>query len=137
MAYYDALIAKWPSVTGADTAAKLANLNGQTATGSVPTTFTLTGDQILNAIVLAEFTALSAANQTNVWNLVNLASTGSLNAGTGTFVQNLMLSIFGVATTTRANLTALAKGAVVPWWQANGYGGPINLNDLRAAGNLT
>jgi hypothetical protein len=48
----------------------------------------------------------------------------------------MLLDCFNVAGATIAALTALSKAAVQPWWQANGYPGPFNTNDLEAAGGL-
>ena len=135
MAYYDALIAKWPSVTGADTATKLANLNAMTVTGSVPTVFSVSGAQIYNCLVPSEWLALTAAQQQNVRDIFGLGD--NIPAGTGTTVQTVLLSIFAAGSGTRANLVALAQATSQPWWQANGYPGIFNNNDLIAAGNLT
>lgn len=135
MAYYDALTAKWPSVTGASTAAKLLNINGQTVTGAVPTAFTVTGPDIYNSLALAEWNLLTVVQQANVRDIIGL--NGPLQAGAGTMVQAMLLSIFAAGTATRANLVALARATAQPWWQANGYLGPINNNDLTAAGGLT
>jgi hypothetical protein len=131
VAYYDLLIAKWPSVTGANVTAKLANLNGQTVTGAVPSAFTVTGSDIYNCLVGSEWTALTAANQQNVRDIFNLPT---VHLGTAATAQIALLAIFGAGTATRANLVALAQATSQPWWQANGYKAPINDVDLTTAG---
>ena len=144
MAYDDSLIAKWASLAPDTTANKLIAINAITVTGSIPTTLFATGDQLLNCINYAEFKALTAAQQSNL--LLMLNTPGQLlggSANTTHMVDGMILDYFNVAGLTIAALTALAKGAVLPWWQAsvaNGGGGlssPVSNNDLVAAGGLT
>jgi hypothetical protein len=66
MAYYDALIAKWATLTPGTTAAKLAQINAMTVTGSVPNSVTFSGVSLLNSINYAEFKNLTAAQQSNI-----------------------------------------------------------------------
>lgn len=137
MAYYDALIAKWATLTPGTAAQKLVQLNAMTVTGSVPTSFFITGAQLLNCINWAEFNALTQARQTNLLQLC--AIPGQLLGGSDntTFVvDGMILAYFSVGGATVAALTALAKGAVLPWWQSNGYTSPISASDLAAAGGL-
>jgi hypothetical protein len=138
MAYYDALIAEWPSLSGT-TAQKLATLNAMTVSGAVPTSFFVTGAQVLNCINWTEFNALTAAQQQNL--LTMLAIPGSLLGGSGNtafMVDGMILAYFtNQSGPTITALTALAKATVVPWWQSNGYSSPIGLPDLVAAGGLT
>lgn len=145
MAYYDALIAKWATLTPGTTAAKLAQLNAITITGVVPTVLNVTGAQVLNCINFAEFNALTAAQQQNILLLCacpGLMLGGSTNAAQ--MVDGMLLAYFtNHAGPTIAALTALAQGAVIPWWQAavaqngGGLSGPVSQADLTAAGNLT
>lgn len=144
MAYYDALVSKWATLTPGTTAQKLAQINTLTLTGSVPTSFYVTGSQILNCINWTEFAALTDAQQKNL--LLLCAVPGSLLGGSGntTFiVDGMILAYFNVAGATVAALTALAKGTVTPWWQATvvqgggGLSSPVGLSDLVAAGGLT
>lgn len=138
MAYYTALIAQWPLLTPGTTAAKLAQLNAMTVSGSVPTSFFVTGDQLLNCINYAEFKVLTAAQQNNI--LAVCRTPGQLLGGSGNtafLVDGMILDYFPVAGPTVAALTALAKVTATPWWQANGYSGPFTSPDLVAAGNLT
>jgi hypothetical protein len=150
MAYYTALINAWntgtvpggvtgSALTGQTTAVKLANINAWTVTGVVPTTLYATGAQIANCFNWTEFAALLPAQQTNLLALCSIS--GPLlggSANTANIVDGMLLSYFSNhAGATITNLTALAQGTVQPWWQANGYGGPFNQNDLTAAGGLT
>lgn len=139
MSYYDALVAKWATLASTTTAAKLNEINTSTITGQIPTSFYTSGDQILNAINYPEFKALTAAQQTNL--LLMLATPGQLLGGSATtthMVSGMIVDYFLVSgPNTIAGLTALARGAVVPWWQSAGYSSPIGLPDLTAAGGLS
>lgn len=134
MAYYDALIAHWPSVVGANTAAKLAALNAETVTGSIPATFYITGDQLLNCLDFSEFNTRTTAQQAN---LMAVCSTpGQIKGGAASFVGGMFVSYYSnaLAGPTIAALTALAKAITQPWWQANGYPRPFDLGDIAVAG---
>lgn len=149
MAYYTALITAWngatqpptgvtgTAITGAmTTAQKIAAVNGWTVTGSVPTSFFVTGDQLLNCINYAEFKVLTATQQNNI--LAVCRTPGKLLGGssnTAFIVDGMVLDYFPGAGPTVASLTALAQGAVTPWWQAlGGLSGPVSLADTTAAG---
>lgn len=137
MAYYDALIAEWAALTGS-TAQKLAAINALTVSGSIPTSVFITGDQLFNCLVYSEFAALSAAQQTQL--LEVCAMPGQLLGGSASpfiapFFGTLLAA--GKGPLTLANLVALAKASVQPWWQANGYASPIAPSDLAAAGGLS
>jgi hypothetical protein len=145
MAYYTALISKWATAPAGTTQSKLDWINAQIVTGSVPTTFYTTGDQILNCLDKTEFLALTAAQQSNL--LLMCSVPGQLlggSANTSHLVAGMIVAYFtNLQGPTIAALTALAKATVLPWWQAavaNGGGGlssPVNANDLVKAGNLT
>jgi hypothetical protein len=137
MAYYDALKTQWATLTGT-TAQKLAAINAMTVSGSVPTSFYVTGSQVANCINYAEFKALTATQQANLLGMLSVA--GNLLGGSGNtafLVDGMILDYFPLAGTTVANLTALAKATSTPWWQANGYSSPFSQADLDAAGGLT
>lgn len=150
MAYYDKLITAWNSatqppagvtgtaLTGLSTAAKLAAINGWTVTGSVPTSLSTTGAQLLNCINWAEFNALTATQQINLLTLCS--ATGSLLGGSANaalVTAGMFLAYFtNHAGPTITALTALAQSTAQPWWQANGYTSPIDAGDLTAAGGL-
>lgn len=139
MAYYDALIAKWATLTPGTTAQKLAQINAITVTGSVPTSFYVTGNQLLNCINWAEFSALTASQQSNLLALCQVQ--GNLLGGssnTAYLVDGMILSYFtNLSGPTVTALTALAQTTSQPWWQANGYTSAFTNNDLSAAGGLT
>lgn len=133
MGYYDALIAKWPSITGATTQAKLDSLNALTQAGSaVP--MIIPTYMIYNLIVGTEFAVLTAANQQLIRDILAM---GTVDASPGTQIRTRIVAIFPNTTTTFANLSALAAkydSPSIPWWQANGYPRPFDLGDLQAAG---
>jgi uncharacterized protein (DUF697 family) len=142
MAYYDALVAKWSTLTPGTTAAKLAQLNAMTVTTSVPGKALLSPSAILNAIVFADLVALT---QLQVSQLTLLLSGDTVDVSTGTSIRAGLVALFAGKTTTLANLAALVASIdapVVPWWQATvaqGGGelrGPVALSDLLAAGGL-
>lgn len=136
MAYYDALIAKWATLTPGTTAQKLAQINAVTVTGSIPTVFYITGDQLLNCLDYGEFAVLTPAQQVNLLQIC--ATPGQLLGGASSFIGGLFVAYYAgkLAGPTIAALTALAKAVVMPWWQANGYMSPISAGDLAAAGGL-
>lgn len=133
MAYYDLLIAHWPSVSGATTAIKLAALNAENVTGSIPATFPLTGDQIRGCLDFTEFNSLTAAKQDVI---LHLCSDVNLVGGSGSFVGKLFANYYStmLAGPTIAALTALAQAVVQPWWKANGYPRAFDLGDISTAG---
>jgi hypothetical protein len=143
MAYYDALITKWATLTPGTTAAKLAQINAITVTGAaipmiVPTY------KIYNLIDPTEFGALSATNQQLVRDILSM---GTVDGSAGTAIRARMVAIFTNASgATRVALAALAAtfdSPPIPWWQgtvAQGGGGlqaPVAPSDLVQAGNLT
>ena len=139
MAYYDALISKWATLTPGTTAQKLAQINSLTVAGSIPTTIYVTGAQVANCINWTEFAALTSQQQSNL--LALCANEGPLlggSANTSRLLVGMLLAYFNVAGATIANLTAMAQA--LPWWQATvaqgggGLSSPVNLNDVTAAG---
>lgn len=91
---------------------------------------TLRGSEIYNAIVPAEWTALSAAQQTRVRDVFSLGD--SVDVRTGTNVRAVLLSIFAAGSATRANLIAVAQE---PASRADelglGFVTPSNVADAR------
>lgn len=137
MAYYDALVTKWGTLTPGTTAAKLAQVNAATAAAAaipmiVPTY------KIYNLIDATEFGALTASNQQLVRDILGM---GTVDGSPGTSIRARMVAIFSNASgPTRIALAALAATYDTPttlWWQANGYSSPISASDLAAAGGLT
>jgi hypothetical protein len=160
MAYYDALIAKWPSITGADTATKLAALNAQTVAGpnvDVPA-HAVVGTLMLSGsyLTLAKFAQGSFSGNTTHDNALGAAMMlmsiiGTPNApqfkmsdpATYAQVKALMDAILAQETATPGStgftqavhdsLLALASTSQ-PWWQANGYRRAFNTGDIVVAG---
>ena len=145
MADYSALIAKWATLsTSMTTAQKLAYINSTGITGVIPTSFYVTCDQLLNSIAYSEFKLLTSTQQNNL--LAVCRTPGQLLGGStnvGLMVDGIFLDYFTSTTATIANLTALAKGTVTPWWQAStsngggGLSGTVGPADLALAGGLT
>lgn len=155
MAYYDALVAKWATLSGT-TAQKLAAINALTVAGpnqdvpvgTVVGYLALQGKLSgLQAYVVSTpppaATPLTAAKE-----LLTLLSTPSV-----TVFQMSVPSVYsaveafldalaadpnsGIVSADVAALLALAAGPEVLWTAANGYPpGGINMNDLVAAGGL-
>jgi hypothetical protein len=135
VAYYDALIAEWATLTPGTTAQKLTQINNLKVAGSIPTTLYVTGSQILNCINWTEFAALTPAQQLNVLTLCSIQ--GSLlggSANTSFVVDGMIIAYFPLQGSTIAALTALAKASTVYWWQSAGYPVMINTDMLAAAG---
>lgn len=138
MAYYDALIAKWATLTPGTTQQKLDQINAIVVTGSIPATFFVGGDQVFNCIDSTEFLARTAAQQNLILQCVSVP--GLLKGGAGSFLGGIFVSVFGVSGATITALTALAKAVSQPWWQATvaqgggGLSSPVNAADAAAAG---
>lgn len=141
MAYYDALITKWGTLSGT-TASKLAQINALTVAGAAVPMIVPTYS-IYNLINSAEFGALTAANQQLVRDILGM---GTVDAGAGTAVRARIVAIFPSGTTTFTALSTLAAKydtPQIPWATATiaqGGGGlvaPIQPSDLVQAGNLT
>lgn len=141
MAYYDALITKWSTLTPGTAAQKLAQLNAMTVTGSIPTTISIPGVQVFNCIDYTEFKALTDAKKSQM--LAALAVPGGLlggSANTSHLLVGMLLDFFTPGGATITALTALSKGLTQTWTSANGYpdaqngGGGITQVDLTNAG---
>lgn len=154
MAYYDALIAAWnnptqpPSgvtgsglVSGDTTQQKIDKINAWTVTGTIPTSFYTTADEIANCINYTEFKALTQQQETNLLALLNI--TGQLLGGssnTSILATGMILDYFAPTSQTVTALKALAKAITETWCRVNGYpeaqngGGGLTLNDAHNAG---
>lgn len=142
MAIYDALIAKWGTLTPGTTQAKLTQLNAiQITLSAVPAI--LAPSQILNAIVFADLASLT---QLQVSQLTLLVAGTAVDASAGSTIRLGIQALFAGKATTLANLAALIApfdAPKVPWWQATvaqGGGGlscPVTINELAGAGGLT
>jgi hypothetical protein len=134
MAYYTALIAEWPSLTGT-TEQKLATLNAMTVTGSIPSLGNITGLQFMSCMHWAEYAAQTALVQATLNTLMLMPTISGGSASP--FVAPMFTAIGATMPLTGTALAALATAIIQPWWQANGYSAPIDMNDLVAAGGLT
>jgi hypothetical protein len=155
MAYYDALIAKWATLTGT-TGDKLAALNALTVPGpiidvpisAVVSYLALSGKLFgLSAYASAppagsNSTAIVAAKE--LVSLIASPNAGpfrmsipSVYSGVHTFLDALVADPnTGITSADEASILALAQ-PLIPWWKANGYPGALNQYDLQAAGDLT
>lgn len=135
MAYYDALIQKWGTLSGT-TQQKLDAINAATVAAAQPAIVPV--DKIKNAIQVADLAALTT-NQILLLQLYLLGG-GSVDASPNTTIRSGLQALFSGKTTTLANLAALVlpyDDATELWWQANGYSQPIGTADLQLAGGLT
>lgn len=152
MSQYDILITAWTAGTvpvgatgsafvgGDTTVQKLVKVNAWIITGVVPAVFTITADQILNALNWGEFNTLPAAAQNQ---LLQVCTTpGTIVGGASSFIGGMVVNFYSnkLGGPTISNFTALAKATVTPWWQAQpaqgglGFSQPVTLLDAAAAG---
>lgn len=146
MAYYDALVAKWATLTGT-TAQKLATVNVLTVTG--PT----------RPVSIVD--VMAYLRQNNLWMPIKAATAISpgaaaavdlstdLRATTIDFtlpvVAGMLADLVAHALLTQAQSNALTamSNTTIPWWQATvaqgggGLSSPVSQSDLSAAGGLT
>jgi hypothetical protein len=161
MAYYDALIAKWATLTGT-TAEKLATINALTVAGprsdtqvsSVLGSLMLGGayltlysfaqgtfngdamhDQALGAAKL--LMAITSNPNAPAFNMSNPDRYAQIAGMLGAIMAQEAAApgTTGVTQTVHDGLLALCE-TTLPWWQANGYTSPFSENDLIAAGGL-
>lgn len=143
MATYDALIAKWATLTPGTTQAKLAQINALTVAFGSPQKAVIAPSAILNAILFADLAALT---QLQVTQLTLLLQGDQIDASVGTSIRAGIVALFAGKAQTLANLGALVAPydtPMVPWWQApvasngGGLSSPVSIADLAAAGGLT
>jgi hypothetical protein len=148
-----ALQTTWAGLAAGSTLAKMAAINAMTAPGA---TIDIATDKVSNFLSnagkmpgLLAFvnntpatpvaSALLAANYLVV--LLNGSDGGLIPVGSQPGLMAILDQISADARTgiTAANVTAFNNlcSPVVPWWQANGFSGPIKIADLIAAGNLS
>lgn len=137
--YYDALIAKWPTVPGTTQQQKLDNLNAEQVTlPKVP--MIIPTYAIYNVMDPAEFSALTSANQQNMRDILAM---GNVDLTQGQPARNRMIQLFGAGTATRtamATMSAPYDAPKMPWWQATvaqgggGLSSTVSKSDLDAAG---
>ena len=132
MAYYDALVAKWATLSPGTTQQKLTQINALTV--AAPQKALLSPSAILNACVFADLAGLT---QLQVSQLTLLLAGSSIDASAGTSIRLGIQTLFAGKATTLANLAALVApfdNATIPWWQSAGYTSAISAGDLTAAG---
>lgn len=148
MAYYDALKAAWAGLSGT-TAEKLAAINSQTVAGpnvEVPVSVVVGYLALAGKLSgLLAYAASAPATEAGVAAKELAALIGSPNAPafamgnpqTAATVTAFLGALVGdpASGLTSADQTAILALAATtrPWWQASGYGGPFNPNDLEAA----
>jgi hypothetical protein len=142
MAYYDALQAKWLTLTPGTTAQKVVQINGLLVTLPAIQAI-LSPSAILNAVVFADLAALT---QLQVGQLTLLVAGSSVDASAGTSIRAGIQALFAGKATTLANLAALVApfdAPTIPWWQATvaqgggGLSSRVGPSDLTAAGGLS
>jgi hypothetical protein len=122
-------------LTGQTTANKVIRVNAWTVATPKPALVDTT--KVINAILPADFTALTALQLQQMQFL--LQGKGTVDASPGTTIRAVFQTIFAGKATTLANLTALVTpydNATKLWLVANGYNPPIGPSDLLAAGGL-
>lgn len=135
--YYNALIAKWPTVPGATEEEKLVNLNAETVPGPDNDLVDVPPSEIINCFDSADFLTIPSGD---IQKLLLVLSGATVNVSKGSNIRKIILGIFNGKTATITNFQAFQDKhdkTAIPWWQANGYGGPISHNDLVAAGIVT
>lgn len=133
MAYYDALVTKWGTLSPGTTPAKLAQLNALTAPATAQKAM-LAPSAILNAVVFADLAALT---QLQVTQLTLLLQGGQVDASVGSSIRTGIQALFAGKTQTLSNLGALVApfdSPTQPWWQGNGYPRAFDSGDIAAAG---
>lgn len=147
-----ALQTTWAGLSGS-TVQKLATLNAMNVAGPAQDI----SSEVVNAYLmrtgkkagLAAFVnntpgsplgqSLLACNY--LWAIINGADGGLLRASSEPTLVALLSHVTDDARTglVAGDVTALVNATTptMPWWQANGFSGPIQLMDLIAAGNLS
>jgi hypothetical protein len=135
MAYYDALIAKWATLTPGTTAQKLTQINALTVQSAPNGLAILSPSAILNAIVFADLVALS---QLQIAQLTLLLQGSAVDASIGTSIRLGIQTLFSGKTQTLSNLAALVAPSdapiMIPWWKSAGYPVMLSSDDLAKAG---
>jgi len=136
MAYYDALIAKWATLTPGTTQQKLDQINALMVT--LPATKALlNASQIINAIVPADYSSLTSIQ---LQQLNGVLVGNPVDGSVGTTVRTIVQQIFAGKTTTLNQLGALVAPFDSPtthWWQASVAQGGGGLTSMVSQGDLT
>ncbi len=152
MAYYDALVAEWATLTGT-TADKLAAIDALTVAGpnvdvapaAIVAYLALAG----KLAALLKYAAAPPASAAGVA-AANLAAVLAMGSNAPSFAMSQPgvyaqmdamrgaragAAASGLSAAAAAALLALAA-TTTPWWRAAGYSSPIGAGDLAAAGGL-
>lgn len=137
MAYYDALAAKWATLSGS-AEEKLDAINALAVAGA---------DQLVTIIDIMTYLRsnnlwlpIKSAAGTNAAAAAVVDIEEDLRATTIDFNLPIVKTLLGLLVSSsllsqkNADDLAAMKVTTLPWWQANGYPGPFNSNDLIAAG---
>jgi hypothetical protein len=141
MSYYDALIAKWPTLAAGTVSDRLAAINALTVPGPsapvpiVAVTEYLRSNNLWLAIKAATATSPGAAAAVD-YNSDTRAQTIDFSLP---IVGQMLADLVGRALLSQQQSDAMvALGATtLPWWKANGYRAPITGQDLVEAGLQT
>jgi hypothetical protein len=152
MAYYDAFISKWNTLSGT-TAQKLAEINALTVPGpnqDVPASQVigylalngkLSGLQAYAASAPNTTAGVAARELVALFAMPTFSTFEMSNPTIYDGVEGFLTALAGDPNSgiTSSDVTALLAMAATtePWWQANGYTSAFNENDLEAAGGLT
>jgi hypothetical protein len=136
--YYDALVAKWATLTGT-TAAKLDALNALTVPGAsapVPVLAVMTYLRTNNLWMAIKASATPGAMAAVDYNSDPRVETLDVSLP---IVQGMLADLVGHSLLTSAQAAAITAMGTPPilWWQANDYTGPFSAPDLQAAGGLS
>jgi hypothetical protein len=146
MAYYDALIAKWSTLTGS-TAEKLAQLNALTVPGqqrAVPVLQVMTYLRTNNLWLPIKAAVATSAGAAAAVDYNSDPRVETIDV-TLPIVQSMLADLVAhnlLSAQNVADINALAA-TTIPWWQATvaqgggGLSSPVTSPDLVAAGNLT
>jgi hypothetical protein len=140
MAYYDALVAQWPSLTGT-TAQKLTAINAMTVAGPYAPSPVLDVMTYLRSNNLWMPIKAAVATSAGAAAAVDYNSDPRVETLDATLPasQGMLADLVAHALLTQAQALAIVALGVpqLPWWQDNGYTGPFTAPDLLAAGGLT
>lgn len=142
--YYDALVAKWPTLSGT-TAEKLAAINALTLAGPnvpVPVLQVMTYLRTNNLWMAIKASATPGAQAAVDYNSDPRVQTLDVSLP---IVQGMIADLVthSLLTQTQANEIIAMGNVGIPWWKTpvasggGGLSGPITMADLQAAGNLT
>ena len=152
--YYAALVEAWNSttqpptgITGAPLLStdsieqKIAKVNEWGLLSTIPSSFRVTGSQVVDSINWAEFAGLTQAQQNNILHTLQVPGDFAIDASRpGALLLGMMNAYFPSTGPTISALLALASIQIRQWWQVPvveggaGLSGPISQGDTDLAG---